>query len=829
MRKRISIATIILLQSSHCLFSQGLPPGMQQNAVVKQTMTGKVKGRIYEAKTETPLPYASVVLYNLNSDSLIDGQITDEKGYFGFDNIPFGNHKLKISSIGYEAFEKIVQPSFKNPEVETGNIFLTSSITNLKEVVATSERMQIELKPDKKVIIVDKDISVKGGTALDALKNAPGVTVNSDDEISLRNSTPIVYVDGKPTNLTMRQIPSDQINTIEIITNPSAKYEASAKGGIININLKKNKIPGYNGNLNLGIGTNNQYYLMLTLNLKEKKWGANFSYNFNSASNTARTYSNRDLFELGQYNGGSYQDITTTFPRQFQFGRLGFDYFIDNRNTLSINGGIVSGKFNFAENQNTKQLDSYKKTVLTSLRTNLQTFGFTNYSTGLSFKHTFPKQGKEYTADLTYSFNQGQNDYDYRTKSYDSIGNLLAFNPEIQLINATTTANILTGQYDFTNEFSERSKIEFGFRGNWSSTKTKQLVNNFNYLTNSEEEDKLLSTHYSFDDIVAASYFIYSGSINRLEYQIGLRAESSNFYASYNDTNSFKYNYPSSISTLAYGLFPNFNFTYKPNSANQFQFSASRKIARPNMFQATPIVFASDKFNYRIGNPLLSPEFVNLMEINYNFSIEGISLLASLYGKYNQHPITNYVYFSDTSNQVLINTFENAEYGYSYGIEPTIIFSKFKNLTINLNANIFHTYIGAVKDKANENQSWSWNAKANLSYKLPLQFTIQLNGNYEAPKAITQGRMLSMYGMDVSLNKEINNLTLSLSISDLFNSRIMRMEYDQETYYQIQSRRRDIRFIKLGLSYRFGKMDASIFKFKRSKTEMPLLNINEGY
>ncbi|MBI3235441.1 MAG: carboxypeptidase-like regulatory domain-containing protein, partial [Bacteroidetes bacterium] len=398
-RKFLFLALCIAFNLS--MFAQQPPSGISLGNNKSIVVNGKIKGRIYDAKDKSFLSYVSVVLLGMSNDSVIAGNISDENGYFLISDVPLGLYRLKAKAAGYDSLLKIIKVDMSNLELEVGNLYLNPSALLLKSVTVSAGKSQIELKPDKKVINVDKDISAKGGTAVDVLKNAPGVTVNADDEITLRNNTPTIYVDGKPTNLTMRQIPADQINTIEIITNPSSKYEASATGGIINITLKKNNKPGYNGMFNVGIGTNSQYSGMGMFNIKEKKWGANLSYNYNSNITTAPGISNRDNFLNGIYNGGSYQDITTKFDRQMQFGRFGFDYFINNRNTISINQNLMFGKMGFTENQNTEQLGIDHSLLASSKRSNLQQINISNYSTTLSFKHSYPKPGKEYTADFT--------------------------------------------------------------------------------------------------------------------------------------------------------------------------------------------------------------------------------------------------------------------------------------------------------------------------------------------------------------------------------------------------------------------------------------------
>jgi iron complex outermembrane recepter protein len=818
---RISLLTLLFCFNFLFVFGQGGGGARPAN--------GKIKGRVYNQGDKTPLPYATVMVFSAQKDSLITGAISSENGYFTISNLPLADYRLKVSSIGFDSLVKMVQLNFSTPELEVGNLYLPSSVKMLQAVNITAERSQIELKPDKKVINVDKDISARGGTAIDVLQNAPGVTIGAGDEVSLRNSTPIIYVDGKPTQLNMRQIPADQINTIEIITNPSAKYEASATGGIINITLKKDKKPGYNGMVNGGIGSNSQYNGMGMFNMKESKWLANISYNFNTARNLAPIFSNRDNIIKGNYMGGIYQTGTAVFERQFQFGRLNFDYFLDNRNTISVTQNITAGRMGFDEEQNVGQFNENRELLFKSHRYNDQGVNFLNYNTTLSFRHTFPKQGKEYTADFSYNDSKGIGSSDNKTQNFDRFGNA-ADNGELQLIQGNVKGRILTFQFDFTNPLSEISKLEFGLRSNWEKKDSEQSVRNLHYPSGELLNDPDLSNSFQIDDIVSAAYLTYSSKKGKLNYQAGLRLESSNFFTTYNDTNTFSYHYPSSMDDFTYLLYPNLNLSYPLTEKQQLQFNVSRKITRPNMFQSAPFIFSSDKFNYRIGNPLIRPEFVNIAEVNHNYRTKGLNLLSSFYGKYNQNTISPYAYFADTTNTILINSYENAEYSYSYGYEPSLNITKIKNLTLNLNANIFYIYTGSIEGKSAANDGMSWNSKANITYKLPKEYSLQLNGMYEAARPIPQGRILPMYGADLSVSKTVKSWTFSCTLNDVFNTRVIQMEFIQPEFYQVSSRRRDIRFVRLNLSYRFGKMESSFFRPKKSggQQQQPV-NAIDGY
>ncbi|HEY0262505.1 MAG TPA: TonB-dependent receptor, partial [Chitinophagales bacterium] len=298
---------------------------------------GHVYGKVIDAKTKQPMGYTAVAILTADKDSLVDGQLTEDNGDFSLENLPFGKLHLRITSVGYTTLSQDITISMNSADQDVGDLAMKLSETELKEAVVTADRSAVELKTDRKVVNVDQYANAKGGTAMDVIKNVPGISVDANGNVAIRNNTPYIYIDGKPSQLTLDQIPADQIDRVEIITNPSAKFDATATGGILNIILKRNTKPGYNGTVNFSVGTNNQYNGMALLNLRMKKFGFNVSYNINSAINNPHTFTDRKNFDnTGAVSSSAYQDMMTKNGRTFQNARVGFDWYINNRNTLSI-------------------------------------------------------------------------------------------------------------------------------------------------------------------------------------------------------------------------------------------------------------------------------------------------------------------------------------------------------------------------------------------------------------------------------------------------------------------------------------------------------------
>jgi predicted secreted protein len=694
-----------------------------------------------------------------------------------------------------------------------------------REVEITAEKSTVTLGIDRRIYNVDKDLSAKGGTAVDVMKNVPGVTVDADGNAQLRNQSPTIFVDGRPTSLTLQQIPADQIERVEIITNPSVKFDASATGGILNIIMKRNTKPGYNGMLMSYIGTGDRYGGMANLNLKGGPWNVSLMYSYNQSINNNNGYTNRTQLNdttktvLGYFN----QKNIARMLNRFNFGKIGIDYNINNRNTITFSEMIMGGEFNTNDIQNYAVLGSNQTTYLSGDRINNQTAKFNHFTSQLLYRKTFPKVGKELTFDLNNNFTISNNSYLFSTfMPYDSLGNRTGENFYQKNI-GSTDANQFTFQADYVNPISETKKIELGVKSYYKYSDSKNNTSNAIVTAETFERDSAMSNHYKIDDIINAAYINYSAkTFFGIGYQAGLRFEQSYYSGKIADKNlAFSYSYPSNSNDILKSLFPAIYFSKKLKKNQELQLNVSRKIQRPNFFQLMPFVMFADNQNRRIGNPQLKPEFRNISEINYNKIFSKGSYLGSGYFRYEEQPITEIAYFSPNPGEstVLINTTINGKNSFRYGIENTVKLTFFKNLDVTLNANAFYIYIkGLVVENQPEvtAEGYAYNTKGTISYKFPKNITLQVNGNYESPRILLLGYSKPIYSMDVSLNCMIKTKwILNATLSDAFNTRVSGTHYETPYYVQDLSRRRETRYVRFTVSYLFGKMDASIFK--RSK------------
>lgn len=863
MRKEIFTLLVLLFSFSAYAQRPGGPGAPGANR------TGHFYGKIIDSKTNKGLDGATVLLMGSRFDSatkknveqVLRTVITETNGDFNIDNVPVQkSYQLNVSAIGFKSISEKIDFSARPGAVvvdpfdkDLGNIKLTADPSDLGNVTVTSTRQLFEMGVDRKIFNVDKNITSAGQTAVEVMKNIPSLSVDIDGNVTLRNAAPQVFVDGRPTTLTLDQIPADIIESVELITNPSAKFDASGgNAGILNIVLKKNKRVGYNGGFRLGGDTRLGYQLGGDINVRQNKINFFSSANFNrrrskSESTTDRTNYVPSLSRIYQQSNPLNEGI-------MGFGRVGFDYLIDNRNTLSVTANLGRGEF---ENDNPQRLDSFLNNTPSSYNiiNNNSTSTFRSLGSQLSFKHNFAKSGHTWTADANYNKSENESSSIINTNNFSLNGspkNLPVYQRSLGL---GDTKNFVL-QSDYSNPISDNQKLELGIRTSVRDVLTENNQAFYNYNTLSYQSNGLLSRNYDYSDKVYAAYGTYSLKMKNWSYQLGLRAESSVYSGTVLENDStFQVKYPLS-------LFPSVFITNKLTNTQDLQFNFSRRINRPNFFQLLPFIDYSDPQNLSVGNAGLKPEFTNSFEISYNNNYKkGANFLASAFGKYNTDLITRFQYlganpdvdrFYSNYDSAIFNTYVNANSSVTYGLELTnrMPFATWWDGTVNFN--LFNSTIN-VKDPAGKtpdikNQRTSWFIKMNNSFKLPKSFSIQLSGDYNAktvlpneggrggggrggggmmwgggPTSTAQGYINPRYGFDMAIKKDFtwkggNSASLTLSMNDIFRTQLFSTYSESPFLKQISERRRDPQILRLNFNYRFGKFDANLFKRRNDRT-----------
>ncbi len=827
---------------------------------------GHIYGRVLDSLGK-PIHDATVLLLYTRMDVtthkmkevLYKGITTKANGDFSFEELPVtGKLQLKISATGFKPIAQNVSFNMPKPGVQPamgnmsqalnafdkdlGNIKLAEDVNQLQGVVVTAtSKPTLKMDIDKKIYNIEKDIVNAGGTALDVMKNVPSVNVDIDGNVTLRNATPQIYIEGRPTTLTLDQIPADAIESVEVITNPSAKYDASGGGaGILNIILKKNRKTGYNGNVRAGVDSYGAINGGADFNMRQGKFNFNASAFVNQ--NKGKTFGTTNRTNFGDTSTSVNQSSTDKDNGGFVFGRVGLDYFMTNRTSFSA--GMVRVHADMSPNQFlSTNIDSLLNTGTTSQYSERYANThriFNGTGAQFGFKQLFKQEGQTLTADMNYFSGNNSNNVLYNTNYYhNGAGSAIINNTQQQTI-GTGYNQFLTAQTDYVKPFGKKSKFETGLR--FQQQKLTNGTDNY-YMDNASKNfilSNLASINYKNTNNVYAAYASVTSAIKNFGYQLGLRAERSDYSGDLLSTQQhFSNSYPIS-------LFPSVFLSQKFKGNNEVQFSYTRRINRPNFFQLIPYTDYSDSLNITRGNPNLVPEFTSSFELSYLKTLpHNNTFLASIYYKHTAGLITRYLDTAQnylTGKQDIINTYVNANSSYTVGAELTGVTKLTKWWDMTMNVNIYNSQINTNNIIGNSQAAlWSWFGKMNNNFKLPGKFKLQLTGLYQSKtnlpvnnnggqqmgppmmqsQSASQGYIRSFYSVDAAISRSFlknDAATISISMSDIFRTRYSDQYSVSNFFVQDYNRLRNPQMIRLNFTYRFGKMDVSLFKRKNTNT-----------
>lgn len=845
----------------------GAPAGGQRQA---PPSIGRAYGKVTDS-TGQPIQATAVVLKVTVDPTtkkkklvLMKGMDTKANGEFDFEDLPIvAPLVVRISATGYKTQDVNVTimpaqaaatpapagqnngnpmanlPSF---DKDLGTVKLNLDVTQLQAATVTGKTPPMKLELDKKVFNVAQNIVSAGGTGVDVMRNVPSVNVDIDGNVTLRGSTPTIFIDGRPTTLTLDEIPADAIESVEVMTNPSAKYDASGGGaGILNIILKKNRKQGYNGSISGGFDSHGAPNALVGLNLRQGK--VNFTLNGMYNGMNPKTVGNTDRYSyladpLKAGTTDTSHIIQQDLARQkghFMFGQIGADYFISNKTTVSASYIRVDGSFKPTD---VSQIQSSTLSYLGDSTLFSERFSNSNRRFHVNggqagMKHTFAKKGEEWTADFSYFGVNADLSSLYTTNYFQGQpGSPIATTTYQQTV-GTSAPNFYTIQTDYTNPLGEKTKLEAGLRAsiqhlsNYNETDTLMPDGKFS-------NDSLVLSDYTSTNSVYAAYVNFTSGFGNFGYALGLRAESSRYSGELiNVDQPVKNHYPLS-------LFPSVFLSQKFKGNQELQLSVTRKINRPNFFQLIPYTDYSDSLNITRGNPNLIPEFTYNTELSYMKTFpHNNTLLFSAYYKYTSNLITRYQDsgINPAGKAVLINTYENANNAYTVGGEITTTNTLTKWWDITFNLNVYNAHINTNNlNEPSQAALWSYFGKFNSNFKLPWNVTIQLTAIYQSktdlpvntnnnqfgpPNSTTQsssqGYIKPFGGVDIAVKKTfLKNQAASItaSMTDIFRTRWSDQYSSSAIFAQEYDRLKDPQLFRLVFAYRFGKMDLNIFKRK---------------
>lgn len=801
---RLPVFILVLLSFVSPAFAQ---PGSADPA-----KTGSVSGKLIDAK-KSPVSYATVTLLRTDS-TVVNGDLSKDDGSFRIAPAGIGSFLLRIESMGAATKIMNLQVTAADPDKKLGVIKVSETENKLEEVSITGEKRVMELKVDKKVFNVEKNTTTAGGSAADVLQNVPAVSVGTDGEVSLRGKTGVtILIDGKPATLlgsdvnsALQSMPAGSIESVEVITNPSAKYDAQGTSGIINIITKKDGRFGMNGNVTLGAGTRDKYNGNLGLNARKGKWNVflNSSFRLNSTFNNVITDRQDKQLTNGQRQTyHTYEHV----PRAFNgnFNSIGATYDANKYNSFTLTQNVNVMKFSFRDGSDYTIFNEAHEQLFRQDRFSSFSGMPVSSSTSLDYKHKFKKKDEELSVDGTFAYTAMKRDQMVRT------GDVTLTAP------GSGDNKSLNVWADYTDPlFTKNGKLGLGFKSQlfWFNSSNNPLRNANGVIS----PDLTLLSVYNYTQQTHAAYVNWSDQVGKFSYQAGLRAEDA-AYDGYGMvpqkatfTNSFT------------NLFPSAFVSYQLPHQQSVYLNYSRRTNRPGFMQLLPFVDISNPSTVNKGNPGLIPEFIDNFEFSYNKTDnKGNNIILSTYYAVTQNLTQRITRPLDSAEAqlygvnagTLFTTPLNITSGATYGVEGTghVQIIPIWDATINLNFFRNQLNVGSV-DPINapylfNNSGNSWFGKVNTNIKLPKNFSFQVNANYESPKVISQGSLRETYWIDLAIKKNFwkNKATLVVNCSDILKTHILVMDYDIDVYSQTINRIRETRIGNLNFTYRFGKSE----------------------
>lgn len=806
--KHFYLSLIIIFSTLLCLpVLSGQPSagqiggGLEPEPVVKPA----VIGTIVDQDTQSPLEFATITIFASKDSSLIGGGVTDLKGDFKIEVKP-GTYWVKLEFIAYQALivENVIVTK-NTPEVDLGTIGLLPAAEVLAEVEVIAEKSTMQLALDKKIFNVGKDLANIGGSASDILDNVPSVSVDIEGNVSLRGSSAVrILVNGQPSTLVglsntdgLRQLPANLIERIEVITNPSARYEAEGMAGIINIVLKKERSKGLNGSFDVNVGYPDNYGTSLNLNYRRDKinfftsYGLRYRKNPGSSSRYQEFYGDTSttiIDQIGTRERGGWSNNI----------RLGTDIFFNKNNTLT---STFTYSFSDENNNSETKFETYlnSKDNLQELsrrfENELEDENELEYS--LIYKKTFEQKDREFIVNLQYQESTEGENSTYREAFFNSDGTPSNDADLNQRSNNDEGQKNWSLQLDYIHPISKDGKFETGLRGTLRDITNDYLVEELADGTWLNLEN--LSNNFIYNEDIYAAYAIFGNKINRFSYQLGLRLEHSEVLTELLQTNE--------VNDRSYtNLFPSAHVTYELAANNAIQLSYSRRLRRPRFWDLNPFFTFSNPKNLFAGNPNLNPEFTHSIELGHIKYWDKASFSSAIYYRHTDgviERITRKVGIDSTETRPQNLATEDA-----MGLEFTFSADVKKWWKMDGDMNFYRS----ITDGESEGISlyadtYTWFARLNNRVTVAKNIDMQMRLNYRAPRETTQGKQKSYTTMDLGASKDIfkNKGTLTLSVRDVFNSRRRRSISFNEGFYQESSFQWRSRQITLSLNYRLNQ------------------------
>lgn len=770
-----------------------------------QDAGGTVAGRLVDATNGQALDFATVAVVNKADNKPVKSMQTDMQGNFKLSGIPNGVYLFRATFVGYISFAKDSLKIHGNT-VNLGTVKMRTSKGVIKEVVVTAQRSQIQLSTDKKVFSVDQSLVSQGGSATDLLSNVPSVQVDVDGNINLRGSSNVrILINGKPSALTganltdvLQSIPASSIENIEVITNPSSKYDAEGQSGIINIVLKRNAQLGFNGSVSATAGTQHTYNGSVNLNYQGKVVNLYANYSYRKANRIGNGKTNAITQSTDGTNTRD-QINNQEFDFKSQNIRSGIDINLDKKTVLSFSNNINLRDIDrFQTGQTHLTTPKYSQTLTPN---NISTGSGNNIDYNLDFSHKYKKPQQELTANIGYSTSKNDNTdsltsiYDYTSGPYTDFTRF-----QRNYINGKQYNWNLQADYvlPLTN-----GRMEMGYRSTFNKNDNDYIADTLNRTTNAVVYAPALSNHFIYNEQIHAVYTNYQHQFGKFGIQGGLRLEDAHI-----TTNTTSLGLDEDHKQDYFRIYPSVFLSDKLTDNQTVQLSYTRRVSRPRDRQISPFLDVSDPQNYQRGNPDLKPEDTHSFELSYINYWKALTLTSSLYYRYTYDDIQRLQTLFPNSSTITLTEFQNVGTAANGGYELIARVSPSNKFDITGNVNVYYRHISGNQALGLSTTSgYSWNSNLTANIKPVSKLGIQLHGDYQGSQVIAQGKMKAMYGLDGGLRYDITKvLNFSANIRDIFNTRKFASSVVSADgrLNQYSERRFMTRQASFTLSYRFG-------------------------
>ncbi|MFO8236248.1 MAG: TonB-dependent receptor family protein [Bacteroidales bacterium] len=786
---------LIVLISFFLLFFSSLHA--QQGKKPEREGKGNIEGNVKVKETEEPLEYANIVLYKQADSSIVTGTVSSADGQFNLSDVPFGKYYMEVDFIGFYSNTipgLNITPRLQNEEV--GTVYLEEASQEIEGVQVSADRMKVEYKVDKKVINVEKDFGSEGGSAVDVLENVPSVQVDIEGNVELRGTGNFrVLINGKPSVLegseALQQLPANRISNIEIITNPSAKYDPEGTGGIINIIMKEQKERGLNGQLKASAGMGDKYDASVNLNYRTGK--LNF---FTSLDYRDFNFDMTRKFEQENYyseDSISYldQNMDRTMNRTGYSAKGGIDYYVTDNSTLTFSA--QTGTYGFG-------MDAFSKTARSRpdfFRHEISNSGFDSdhnyYRLSMDFQNNFDDNGHQLNSSAFYSGSDNTDDNYWDNYLTDSDWETLSEIGMRQQINQESEEDELQLKVDYTRPIDE-SELEIGYMGTYD-------ISNENYVRKIYENEEWVTDEssynsYDFYRFVQAMYTTYSGNALGIDYKLGIRGEYTKRELEKASNEQYFID--------RFDVFPSAHFSKEIDRGEQVFLSYSRRIRRPRSWFLDPFERQANEYTMRVGNPGLEPEYTGSYEIGYKKSFNSSFVSVEGYHRRTSNKIERIQKLGE--NDKAIMTSENVDEATSTGVEATINSRIYKWWNLNASGSLYRYELeGDVSTQNVSTNSNNWNLRFNNDFRLPSGTRFQLTAMYVGPSVTSQGEREGFFMTNAAIKQSLldNNLTLTLSGRDLFQSRNREMTSSGPDFQSSNYFERESPIVTFSVSYSF--------------------------